>query len=107
MMAPLPFFRLPTARLHAFDHSAIDVAGPYNVIKEKMEGEGVDEKLPVKRWVLVIHCATVGAVYLEMMDMMDTESFLLAIEQFLRPTVFLAHNGTNFHGRDNVLGRKK
>jgi hypothetical protein len=32
MMAPLPFLRLPTARLHAFDHSAIDVAGPYNVV---------------------------------------------------------------------------
>jgi hypothetical protein len=48
MMARLPFFRLPTARLHAFDHSAIDVAGPYNVIKYKMEGDGVDNKLPGK-----------------------------------------------------------
>jgi hypothetical protein len=49
MMAPLPFFRLPMARLHAFDHSAIDVAGPYDVIKDKQEGEGVDNKLPGKR----------------------------------------------------------
>jgi hypothetical protein len=83
MMAPLPFFRLPTARLHAFDHSAIDVAGPYDVIKDKMEGEGVDDKLPGKRWVLVIRCATVVAVHLEMIDTMDTVLFLLAIEQFL------------------------
>jgi hypothetical protein len=100
-------FRLPTARLHAFDHSAIDVAGPYSIIKDKMEGEGVDDKLPGKRWVLVIRCATVGAVHLEMIDTMDMALFLLAIEQFLavrpRPTVFLADNGTNFHGRDNVL----
>jgi hypothetical protein len=111
MMAPLPFFRLPTARFHTFDHSAIEVAGPYNVIKDKMEGEEVDDKLPGKRWVLVIRCATVGAVHLEMIDTMDTASFLLAIEQFLvvrpRTTVFLADNGTNFHGGDNILREKK
>jgi hypothetical protein len=83
MMAQLPFFRLPTARLHAFDHSAIDIAGPYNVVKDKMEGEGVDNNLPGKRWVLVIRCATVGAVHLEMIDSMDMASFLLAIERFL------------------------
>jgi hypothetical protein len=111
MMTPLPFFRLPTARLHAFDHSAIDVAGPYNIIKDKMEGDGVDDKLPGKRWVLVIRCATVGAIHLEMIDTMDTALFLPAFEQFLmvqpRPTVFLTDNGTNFHGGDNVLGDKK
>jgi hypothetical protein len=76
-----------------------------------MEGDGVDNKLPGKRWVLAIRCAAVGAVHLEMIDAMDTASFLLAIEQFLavqlRPTVFLADNGTNFHGRDNVLGRQR
>jgi hypothetical protein len=49
MMAPLPFFRLPTARLHAFDHSAIDVADSYNVVKDKMEGDGVDDNLPGKK----------------------------------------------------------
>jgi hypothetical protein len=77
MMAPLPFFRVPTARLHGFDHSAIDVAGPYNVIKHKMEGDGVDDKLPGKRWVLEIRCAMVGAVHLEMIEKMDTALFLL------------------------------
>jgi hypothetical protein len=44
-----------------FDHFAIDVAGPYNVIKDKMEGDGEDDKLPGKRWVLVICGAAVGA----------------------------------------------
>jgi hypothetical protein len=61
--------------------------------------------------VLVICCATVRAVHLEMNDTMDKASFLLAIERFLavqpRATVFLADNGTNFHGGDNVLGEKK
>jgi hypothetical protein len=83
MMAPLPFFRIPTARLHAFDHSAIDVAGPYNVVKDKMEGGGVDNNLPGKRWLLEIRCTTVGAVHLEIINSMDTASFLLAIERFL------------------------
>jgi hypothetical protein len=69
--------------LHAFDHYAIDIAGPYNFIKDKMEGEGVDEKLPGKMWVLVLRCATVGAVHLEMIDTMDKALFLLAIERFL------------------------
>jgi hypothetical protein len=80
MMTPLQFFRLPTAKLHPSDHSSIDVAGPYNVIKDKMEGDGVDNKLPGKRWVLLIRCTTVGAVHLEMIDTMDTALFLLEIE---------------------------
>jgi hypothetical protein len=29
IMAPLPFYRMPSARLHLFDHSAIDVAVPF------------------------------------------------------------------------------
>jgi hypothetical protein len=42
----------------------------------------------------------VGVVYFEMIDTMDTLSFLLAVEQFLaarpRPSVIIADNGTNF-----------
>jgi hypothetical protein len=82
MMAPLPFFRLPTVRLHAFDHSAIDVAGSYNVFKDKTGGDIVEDNLSGKRWVLVMRCAMVGAVHLVMIDSMDTEWFLLAIERF-------------------------
>jgi hypothetical protein len=53
----------------------------------------------------------VGAVHLEMIDKIDMAFLLLAIQRFLavrpRPTVFLADNGTNFHGRENVLGEAK
>jgi hypothetical protein len=56
---------------------------------------------------LVIRCSTTGAVNLEMMDYMDTSSFLLAVERFLalrpRPSVFIADNGTNFKGGDSAL----
>jgi hypothetical protein len=78
---------------------------------DKMEGDGVDNKLPGKRWLLVIRCATVGAVHLEMIDSMDTALFLLAIQRFLavwpRPSVFLADSSTNVHGGDNILGEAK
>jgi hypothetical protein len=98
IMAPLPFYRMPSGRLHLFDYSAIDVAGPFQTkIGRSM----------VKRWLLVIRCSTTGAVHLEMIDYMDTSSFLLAIERFLalrpRPSVFIADNGSNFKGGDSAL----
>jgi hypothetical protein len=100
-MAPLPFYRQPYSRLHPFDVSAIDVAGPYYIkIGRSM----------VKRWLLVICCATVGAIHSEMIDLMDTSSFLLAIERFLavrpRSSVFLADKGTNFRGGKTALENK-
>jgi hypothetical protein len=98
IMAPLPFYRMPSARLHPFDHSAIDVAGHFQTkIGRSM----------VKRWLLVICCSTTGAVHLEMIDYMDTSSFLLAVERFLAlrpgPSVFIADNGTNFKIGDSAL----
>jgi hypothetical protein len=70
IMAPLPFYRMPSARLHPFDHSVIDVGGPFQTkIGRSM----------VKRWLLVIRCSTTGSVHLEMIDYMDTSSFLLAV----------------------------
>jgi hypothetical protein len=65
-MAPLLFYRQPSSRLHPFNVSAIDVAGPYNIkIGRSM----------VKRWLLVIRCATVWAIHCKMIDSMDTSSF--------------------------------
>jgi transposase InsO family protein len=64
----------------------------------------------VKRWLLVIRCATIGAVPFKMMDTMDTSSFLLALEQFLalrpRPSVIIADNGSNFKGAEAALKEK-
>jgi hypothetical protein len=93
--------RQPSSRLHTFDVSAVDVAGPYYIkIGKSM----------VKRWLLVIQCATVEAIHCKMIDSMDTSSFLLAIERFLavrpRPSVYLADNGTNFRGGDTALENK-
>jgi hypothetical protein len=48
-----------------------------------------------------------GAVHLEMIDYMDTSSFLLAVKRLLalrpRPSVFIADSGTSFKGGDLAL----
>jgi hypothetical protein len=102
IMEPLPFFRLPSEKLHLFEFAAVDVAGPYYITERKETH---------KRWLLVIRCTTIGAVQLEMLDNMNTLSFLMAIERFLavrpRPAVLLADNGTNFHGGEASLQEKQ
>jgi hypothetical protein len=95
---PLPFFRQPSARLHPFNVTAIDIAGPYQIkIGRSM----------VKRWLLIFRCSTVGAIHCKMIDSMDTSSFLLAVERFLavrpRPSTIIADNGTNFRGGDSAM----
>jgi hypothetical protein len=64
-----------------------------------------------KRWMLVIRCATIGAVHIEMLKRMTTASFLPALERFLairpRPSVFLADKGSNFHSGWTVLKEKQ
>jgi hypothetical protein len=100
-MAPLPFFRLPSSKLHPFEYTAVDVASPFSV---------TEIKVVHKRWLLVLRCATLGAVHLEMIGSMHTLSFLMAMERFLavhpRPAVLLADNGTNFHGGETALKGK-
>jgi hypothetical protein len=101
VMAPLPFFRLPSSKLHPFEYTAVDVAGPFSV---------PEMKVVHKRWLLVLHCATLGAVPLEMIDSVNTMSFLMAMERFLsvrpRPLVLLADNEMNFHGGETGLEGK-
>jgi hypothetical protein len=56
---------------------------------------------------IVIRCSTTGAVLLDMIDYVDTLSFLLEINRWLalrpRPLVFIADGGTNFKGGDSAL----
>jgi hypothetical protein len=85
-------------RLYPFDVTAIDVAGTYQIkIGRSM----------VKRWLLIIRYSTVGAIHCEIIDSLDTSSFLLAVERFLtvrpKPSTIIADNGTNFRGGDSAL----
>jgi hypothetical protein len=56
---------------------------------------------------IVIRCSTTGAVHLEMIDYMDTSSFLIAVKRLLalrpRPSVFIADIATNFKRGDSAL----
>jgi hypothetical protein len=56
---------------------------------------------------IVIRCSTTGAVHLDMIDYVDTASFLLAVKRLLalrpRPSVFIVDGGTNFKGGDSAL----
>jgi hypothetical protein len=98
IMAPSHFYRQPSARLHLFDKTAVNVAGLFYIKVGRSD---------VKRWILILRCATIGAVHTEMHDFMDTSSFLLAMERFLafrpRPYLLIADNGTNFRGCNNAL----
>jgi hypothetical protein len=101
VMAPLPFLRLPSSRLHPFEYTAVDVAGPFSI---------TEIKVVQQRWLLVLCCATLRAVHLEMIESMNTLSFLMAMERFLvvrpRPSVLLSDNGTNFHCGETALEGK-
>jgi hypothetical protein len=63
IVAPLPFFKLPSAKLHPFEFAPVDVAGPYYITEHRETH---------KLWLLVIRYTTIGAVQLEMLDNMNT-----------------------------------
>ena len=100
-MGPLPHSRIPSHlkdRPAPFLVTAIDVAGPWHVTQGRST---------VKRWMLILHCAKVGAVCLEVLYGMDTDSFLNALTrfcaQFSKPKRFVCDNGTNFVGADKEI----
>jgi hypothetical protein len=95
-MAPLPPFRVPTGDRDApFKVTAIDVAGPFFIRCRRTKG-----KKDNKRWMLVFRCAAISAVHFELLQSMDTSSFLLALDNFLtvrpRPALLICDNGSNF-----------
>jgi hypothetical protein len=61
----------------------------------------------VSKTSIVIRCSTTGAVHLDMVDCVDTLSFLLAVNGWLalrpRPSVFMADGGTSFGGGDSAV----
>lgn len=100
IMAPLPYFRLPEAAEFPFQFTAVDAAGPFFTTA----GRG---KPKYKRYALVMRCATVGAVHIELLGSMDTDNFLLALDRFLafrpQPKVIICDNGSNFGRAEKEL----
>lgn len=93
--SPLPENRVKNAKV--FEISGIDLAGPLYLRDNS------------KQWVVLFTCAVVRAVHLELVEQINTEHFIMALERFIyrrgRVLVIYTDNGTNFHGTANLFGK--
>ncbi len=96
-MADLPSARL---RLHkpAFHSCGVDCFGPM-VIKIGRRTE--------KRWGIIFKCLTTRAVHLDLLNSMNSDSFLMALRRFIArrgtPAELWSDQGTNFKGGEREL----
>ena len=100
-MADLPVQRLTPAL--PFTYVGLDVFGPWQVVTRRTRG-GVAYN---KRWAVIFTCLTIRAVHIELIESMDTSSFINALRRFLAvrgPVKQLRSDcGTNFVGARNEL----
>ncbi|XP_064472910.1 uncharacterized protein LOC135387742 [Ornithodoros turicata] len=96
IMADLPRDRLRTDP--PFTYVGVDVFGPWLVRARRTRG-GLSNN---KRWAVLFTCLCVRAVHIEVIDSMDTSSFINALRRFfaIRGPVKLLRSdcGTNFTG---------
>ena len=76
-MADLPVERLTPAP--SFTFVGLDVFGPWQVITRKTRGGTANNK----RWAVIFTCLTVRAIHIELVESMDTSSFINALRRFL------------------------
>ncbi|XP_067375320.1 uncharacterized protein [Channa argus] len=95
-MAGLPPDRLSTEA--PFTHVGLDVFGPWNVCTRRTRGGQANSK----RWAVMFTCLSVHAVHIELIESMDSSSFINALRRFisLRGPVKQIRSdcGTNFRG---------
>ncbi|KAL7849939.1 hypothetical protein SRHO_G00192880 [Serrasalmus rhombeus] len=96
-MADLPAARL---RLHkpAFHSSGVDCFGPMTVkVGRRHE----------KRWGIIFKCLTTRAVYLDLLNTMDADAYLMALRRFIArrgtPAELWSDQGSNFKGGEREL----
>jgi len=91
--APLPQSRIE--RQYAFQTTGVDLAGPLIL------------KGGVKTWLVIYTCAVYRGIYIDLVDSISTEEFLLSLERFTwicgRPSHIYSDNGTNFVGAVNLM----
>uniref|UniRef100_A0A8D8WIH7 Integrase catalytic domain-containing protein n=1 Tax=Cacopsylla melanoneura TaxID=428564 RepID=A0A8D8WIH7_9HEMI len=95
LMADLPKSRFAQGR--AFLHTALDLAGPYNL----KSGERRNSPI-VKAYFVIFVCMSVKAIHLELVSSLSTECFLAALDRFIGrrslPSLIRSDNGTNLRG---------
>lgn len=101
---------LPAERLSAeppFSYVGIDVFGPWSVASRHTRGGLASSK----RWAVMFTCMSTRAVHLEIIEGMDTSSFINALRRFFSvrgPAKQLRSDcGTNFTGASRELGFDK
>lgn len=95
-MADLPADRLSTDP--PFTSVGLDVFGPWNISSRKTRG-GLAQS---KRWAVIFTCMSIRAVHIEVIESLDTSSFINALRRFLAVRGPVKHlrsdRGTNFVG---------
>ncbi len=95
-MASLPADRLSTDP--PFTNVGLDVFGPWSVSSRRTRG-GLSHS---KRWAVIFTCMSIRAVHIEVIESLDTSSFINALRRFLAVRGPVKHirsdSGTNFVG---------
>ncbi|KAJ8041002.1 hypothetical protein HOLleu_15480 [Holothuria leucospilota] len=97
---------LPEDRVGAtppFTNVGIDVFGPWTVLSRKTRANSSD----AKRWAVIFTCLYSRAVPAEVIESLDTSSFIMALRRFLAirgPVAKMrSYQGTNFKGAKGEL----
>ena len=100
-MAPLPESRVVDT--HAWDTAGVDMMGPFLV---KKNGSRANHKT----YVALFSCFKTRSIHVEMVEKMDAESFVQALERFTARCPGLKHlvsdNGSNFIGSRSILSKE-
>ncbi len=95
-MADLPIDRLSTEP--PFTYIGLDVFGPWTVVARRTRGGQAQSK----RWAVLFTCMTTRAVHIELIDCMDSSTFINALRRFFAlrgPAKQIRSDcGTNFVG---------
>ena len=97
IMADLPEFRVAVGE-PPFSHVGVDFFGPMQVKRGRST---------VKRWGCTFTCLVVRAVHLEVVDSLETDTFINSLERFMNrrghPNLIVSDCGSNFRGADKEL----
>ncbi|KAJ8048123.1 hypothetical protein HOLleu_00299 [Holothuria leucospilota] len=100
-MADLPTDRMETSS--PFTNVGTDVFGPWIIVTRRTRGGSANSK----RWAAIFTCLSSRAVHVEVVESMDTSSFIRALRRFMAirdPVAKLrCDQGTNFIGASSEL----